>query len=114
MHFDWWTLALQTVNFAVLVWLLHRFLYKPMLRMIDARKAAVQKQYDEAKVVEDKAKADLAKIEAERAGIAAEREAALKATAAQAQGAAEARRAQAEREAQALLEAARKSLSDRA
>jgi F-type H+-transporting ATPase subunit b len=111
MHFDWWTLALQTVNFAILVWLLHRFLYKPMLRMIDARKAAVQKQYDEAKVVEDKAKADLAKIEAERAGIAAEREAALKATAAQAQGAAETRRAQAEREAQALLEAARKSLT---
>ena len=34
MRFDWWTLALQTVNFAVLVWLLHRFLYRPVLRMI--------------------------------------------------------------------------------
>ena len=50
-------------------------------------------------------------IEAERAGIAAEREAALKAAAAQAQELAEARRAQAEREAQALLEAARKTLA---
>ena len=39
MRFDWWTLALQTVNFAVLVWLLHRFLYKPVLRAIDARRA---------------------------------------------------------------------------
>ena len=31
MHFDWSTFALQTVNFAVLVWLLHRFLYRPVL-----------------------------------------------------------------------------------
>jgi len=82
-----------------------------MLRLIDARKAAVQKQYDDAKAVEDKAKADLARIESERAGIAAEREAALRAAAAQAQEVAEARRTQAEREAQALLEAARKSLA---
>jgi F-type H+-transporting ATPase subunit b len=100
MHFDWWTLALQTVNFAVLVWLLHRFLYKPVLRMIDARKADVQKQYDEAKATEDKAKASFAAIQAERAGIAAEREAALKAAAAQAQEAAQAR-----------LDAARKTLA---
>ncbi len=111
MHFDWWTLALQTVNFAVLVWLLHRFLYKPMLRMIDARKADVQKQYDDGKAIEDKAKADLAEIEAERAGIAAEREAVLKTATAQAEEAAKARRVQAEREAQALAEAARKTLA---
>lgn len=111
MHFDWWTLALQSINFAVLVWLLHRFLYKPMLRMIDARKAAVQKQYDDAKAVEDKAKAHLTQIELERAGIAAEREAALKAAASLAQEGAEARHAQAERQAQALLDATRKSLA---
>ena len=41
MHLDWWTIALQTINFAILVWLLHRFLYKPVLRMIDARKAEI-------------------------------------------------------------------------
>jgi len=111
MHLDWWTIALQTVNFAVLVWLLHRFLYKPVQRMIDARKAAVQKQYDDGRAVEDKAKADLAKVEAERAGIVAEREAALKSATAQAQEAAEARRVQAERQAQALVEAARKTLA---
>jgi F-type H+-transporting ATPase subunit b len=111
MRFDWWTLALQTANFAVLVWLLHRFLYKPVLRMIDARKADVQKQYDDAKAAEDKAKEHLAAIETQRADIAAEREAALKAAASQAQEAAQARRAQAEREAQALLDAARKTLS---
>ena len=111
MHFDWWTLALQTVNFAVLVWLLHRFLYKPVLRMIDARKVDIQRQYDDAKATEDKAKAHLAEIESERAGIAAEREAALKAAAVQAKEAADARRVQAEREAQTLVEAARKTLA---
>lgn len=111
MHFDWWTLALQTVNFAVLIWLLHRFLYKPVLRMVDARKAEVQKQYAEAKAAEDKTKVHLAAIESERAGIAAERQAALKAAAMQAEGSAKTRRAQAEREAEALLQGTRKTLA---
>jgi F-type H+-transporting ATPase subunit b len=110
MRFDWWTLALQTVNFAVLVWLLHRFLYKPVLAMIEARQAEVQRQFDEAKATDDKAKAYLATIEAERAAIASGRDAALKVAATQAQEAAEGRRAQAEREAQSLLEGARKTL----
>ncbi|MFY9876825.1 MAG: ATPase, partial [Rhodomicrobium sp.] len=65
MHLDWWTIALQTINFAILVWLLNRFLYKPVLRVIDARKAEVHRQYDDAQAVEDKAKAHLAAIEAE-------------------------------------------------
>ena len=37
MHIDWWTIALQTVNFVILVWLLQRFLYRPVLR--DDRRA---------------------------------------------------------------------------
>jgi F-type H+-transporting ATPase subunit b len=111
MHLDWWTIGLQTVNFGVLVWLLHRFLYKPVLAMIDARKAEVQQQYDDAKAVEDKAKTHLNAIEAERAGITAEREAALKSATAQAQEMAESRRAQAERDAQALLDGTRKTLA---
>ena len=111
MHLDWWTIGLQTINFAVLVWLLHRFLYKPVLAMLDARKAEVQRQFDAARAVEEKAKAQLASVESERAGIAAEREAALKAAAAQAQELAEARRAQAERDAQALVDATRKNLA---
>ncbi|MGA7326663.1 MAG: hypothetical protein WBX25_19780 [Rhodomicrobium sp.] len=110
MHPSWWTIALQTINFVILAALLYRFLYKPVLRMIDARKAEVQQQFDDAKAIEDKAQAHLAAIKSEQAAIAAEREAALKAAATQAQEAAEARRAQAEREAQALLGDARKTL----
>src|SRR6516164_9450905 len=111
MHLDWWTIGLQTINFGILVWLLHRFLYKPVLTMIDARKAEVRRQFDAAKDVEEKAKAQLAAVEAERAGMAAEREAALKAAVAQAQDMAEARRAQAERDARALIDSAHRTLA---
>lgn len=111
MRFDWWTLALQTVNFTVLVWLLHRFLYKPVLRMIDARRTELEKQYADARAAEAKAKDQLAAIEAQRGGIASEHEAALKAAAAQAEEAAKARRTRAEAEAASLLEGARKMLA---
>jgi F-type H+-transporting ATPase subunit b len=111
MHFDAWTLALQTVNFAVLVWLLNRFLYKPVLRLIDARRAEVDKQYADARAAEAKVKEQVAAIAAERAGIAAERETALKLAAAQAEDAMKARRGQADREATELLAGARKTLA---
>lgn len=111
MHFDWSTLALQTVNFAILVWLLHRFLYRPVLRLLDARRTEIDKQYAKAHMSEAKAKDELAAVETERAGIAAERAAALEQASAQATEAAAARRAQAEREAAELLDAARKTLA---
>jgi len=111
MRVDWTTLALQTINFTILVWLLQHFLYRPVLRMIDARKAELQRQYDLANAAEEKARTHLAAAEAERANIAAEREAALKAATVQAEEAAKARRAQAESEAAALLEKTRKSLA---
>lgn len=43
MHLDWSTLALQTVNVLVLVWLLRRFLFRPIAELIAARRAAVEK-----------------------------------------------------------------------
>lgn len=110
MHLDWWTIGLQTINFAILVWLLRRFLYKPVLRMIDARKAEIQRQYDAAKAAEEKAQRQLAGVEADRAGIEAERTAALQDAARQAQAMMEARRSQSQREAQALLDGTRKTL----
>ena len=111
MHFDWSTLALQTVNFAILVWLLHRFLYQPVLRLVDARRAEIEKQFAETRRAEAQAKDELAAIEAERAGIATERVAALKEAAVEAEQAAAARRTRAERETAASLEDARKTLA---
>jgi F-type H+-transporting ATPase subunit b len=37
MLVDWFTTAAQIVNFLILVWLLKRFLYKPILRAMDER-----------------------------------------------------------------------------
>lgn len=110
MHIDGWTLLLQTVNFAVLVWLLHRFLYRPILQLIDARKAEVQRQFDAAQAVEEQAKAQLAAAQAGYASLAAQREASVKAAAAQAQETARALRAQADRDARALLDSAHESV----
>ena len=102
MPFDWSTLALQTLNFAILVWLLHRFLYKPVLRVMDARRAEIDKHYAAAKDAETQAKEKLAELDAQRAAIADERAAALKSAAAEAEQAANARRVQAEREASGI------------
>jgi F-type H+-transporting ATPase subunit b len=111
MHFDWSTFALQIVNFAILVWLLHRFLYRPVLRLIDARRDEIEKQYAAARDTEAAAEAGRAGIEAEHAGIAAERSAMLRQAADEADAAAAARRTQAEREATALIENARKTIA---
>jgi F-type H+-transporting ATPase subunit b len=111
MQFDWWTLGLQTINFAILVWLMHRFLYKPTLKMLDARQAEIDAQYAEAKAAEAKAKERLAEIEAERAKMMSERETLLNAATQQAEELAKARRAQAEIEAATTLDETRKTLA---
>lgn len=41
MLIDWFTVGAQVVNFLVLVWLMKRFLYKPILDAIDARERRI-------------------------------------------------------------------------
>ena len=41
MLIDWFTVAAQIVNFLILVWLLKRFLYQPILHTIDARERRI-------------------------------------------------------------------------
>src|SRR5664279_5217661 len=47
MLIDWFTVGAQALNFIILVWLLKRFLYKPILHAVDAKKAEAQKERDE-------------------------------------------------------------------
>jgi F-type H+-transporting ATPase subunit b len=49
MQIDTTTFILQLVNFAVLVWLLQRFLYRPVLAAIDRRRAGVEKTMSDAR-----------------------------------------------------------------
>lgn len=55
MEFDWTTFILEIVNFLILVWILKRFLYHPVLRVIDLRRAGIEKTLADAKVIEDRA-----------------------------------------------------------
>jgi len=48
MLIDWFTVAAQGVNFLVLVWLLKRFLYKPVLAAIDEREKRIAAQLQDA------------------------------------------------------------------
>jgi F-type H+-transporting ATPase subunit b len=73
MQFDWWTFALQAINFLVLVWLLQRFLYKPIQKAIDDRRATTAAKTAEASAILAEAQATKGKYEAALGHIAQER-----------------------------------------
>src|SRR5271166_4177021 len=41
MLIDWFTVCAQALNFVILVWLMRRFLYRPILKAIDAREKRI-------------------------------------------------------------------------
>jgi F-type H+-transporting ATPase subunit b len=48
MPINWFTVAAQAINFLILVWLLKRFLYRPILDAIDEREKGIAAQLAEA------------------------------------------------------------------
>ena len=48
MLIDWFTVGAQAINFIILVWLLKRFLYKPILDAVDAREKRVATELADA------------------------------------------------------------------
>jgi F-type H+-transporting ATPase subunit b len=69
MHLDLWTLALQTVNVLVLVWLLARFLFRPVAGIIAARRAATDALMAEADMARSRVAADAAALAQERQAL---------------------------------------------
>ncbi len=55
MLIDWFTVAAQIINFLILMWLLKRFLYKPVLNAIDAREKRIADELALAKTIESTA-----------------------------------------------------------
>ncbi|TNJ43320.1 F0F1 ATP synthase subunit B [Phaeobacter sp. B1627] len=55
MSIDWITVAAQIANFLVLVWLLKRFLYRPILDGIDARETEIANRMQDAVLAQEKA-----------------------------------------------------------
>ena len=56
MELNWTTFILEIINFLVLVWILQRFLYKPVLAVIARRRAGIEQSLDDAKQMRDEAK----------------------------------------------------------
>ncbi len=77
MTFDWATLAFQTVNVAILIWLLSRIFWAPMARFVVARREEVASLLAEAEASRRAAEDAAAEVESARADIAAERREAL-------------------------------------
>ncbi|MAY47027.1 MAG: hypothetical protein CML65_17455 [Rhodobacteraceae bacterium] len=73
MTIDWWTIGLQTVNAAILIWLLARFLFRPVTRMIADRQAATDAAFDQAEAARAEARAARDEAAAARESLAAER-----------------------------------------
>ncbi len=48
MNINWFTVIAQVINFLILVWLLKRFLYKPILNAIDEREKKIAAQIKDA------------------------------------------------------------------
>ena len=48
MLLDWFTIGAQALNFLILVWLMKRFLYKPILNAIDTREKRIAKELADA------------------------------------------------------------------
>ena len=57
MSIDWITVIAQIANFLLLVWLLKRFLYRPILDGIDAREAEISRRMAQAGEARNKAEA---------------------------------------------------------
>jgi F-type H+-transporting ATPase subunit b len=79
MQIDWWTLGLQTLNAVVLIWLLGRFLFRPVADIIAARQKAAAQLLADARTAKAAAESERDKAAAETAGLAEQRSAALKA-----------------------------------
>ncbi|MGA2289678.1 F0F1 ATP synthase subunit delta [Bradyrhizobium sp.] len=57
MLIDWFTVGAQALNFIILVWLLKRFLYKPILDAVDAREKLIATELADADAKKSEAKA---------------------------------------------------------
>jgi len=85
MRIDWWTLALQAINAIVLIWILSRFLFRPVAAMVAERQAEARRVLDAAASSKAEADAERQKAHDEEEALAAQRGAALNAAAAEAE-----------------------------
>src|SRR5271157_298670 len=74
MHIDWWTLALQTVNVLVLIWILARFFFRPVVDIVTKRQEQANRLLADAAAARQEAADTCAEANEVRAEIGAERD----------------------------------------
>jgi len=74
MHTDWWTLALQTVNVLVLIWILARFFFRPIVDIVAKRHEQAKKALADTAAARQEAADARAEADKARAEIGAERD----------------------------------------
>jgi F-type H+-transporting ATPase subunit b len=75
MIIDWFTIGAQILNFLVLVYLLRRFLYPPLIRAMDKRERRIAARHDEAEQMLKQAKEAEASYVRQQQELTDEREA---------------------------------------
>ena len=115
MTLDWWTLGLQTINFLVLAWILSRFFFRPVRRIIAERQQAAGKALANAEAMRNSAAQAETDAKKARSLIDSERDALLSAAHAEAERDRERLLADAKRDAEKIVgEAKAAGLRERA
>ncbi len=73
MQINWFTVIAQVINFLVLVWLLKRFLYKPILKAVDDREKKIAAQIKDANHLKAEAKKEQEDFSKKNAGFEAKK-----------------------------------------
>lgn len=111
MHIDWWTVLLQAINFLILVWLLQRFLFKPVTRIIEERRRATEEAFDKAAAAKQAAETTEAAYTRKIEALAAERRAMIQEARAQIEEERKETVEEAKTESEEIIEAARRTIA---
>jgi len=74
MQIDWITVSAQIVNFLILVWLLKRFLYAPVMVAMEQRERRIADRLNDARQREEQAAAEVREYRQRSDALTAERE----------------------------------------
>ena len=61
---NFWQIVISLVNLLILTWIIKRFLYKPVKKMLDARRAAIDADYAQAQAAREEAEENRLNYEA--------------------------------------------------
>lgn len=112
MTIDWWTLAFQAINFLILAWLLQRFLYRPVVGILERRRQESEAATTRLEQAKQQAESERAAFEAKQRDLIAERDRTVQDTRARLERERQEVLSAAKREAEAIVAGARQALEE--